>query len=197
MGSSDGPATRRESSRNVQSQYASKPGFAATANGKRQRVSTSAEPDDGAANGPNTPATTNSGGTPNKPTRGDSSGSEGVGAAPANKKQRAAWSSEAIALGYEAGTIKNSAYVLLAQSGAAGMTVAAIVDAATKQGYVTSHRFIPRRRRRATRRDDGCLVVSLSSCSPRARDAHPLTRRRSPLAYPRQAVQLGHVQDPQ
>ena len=81
MGSSDGPATRRES-RNVQSQYASKPGFAAVANGKRQRVSTSAEPDDGVANGPNTPATTNSGGTPNKPTRGDSSGSEGAAPAP-------------------------------------------------------------------------------------------------------------------
>jgi hypothetical protein len=169
MGSSDGPATRRESSRNVQSQYASKPGFTTTANGKRQRVSTSAEPDDGAANGPNTPATTNSGGTPNKPTRGDSSGSEGIGAAPANKKQRAAWSSEAIALGYEAGTIKNSAYVLLAQSGAAGMTVAAIVDAATKQGYVTSHRFIRRRRRRATRRDVGqCLVASLCRVVPPA-----------------------------
>ena len=54
--------------------------------------------------------------------------------APANKKQRAAWSAEAIVLGYETGTIKNSAYVLLAQSGVQGMTVATIVDAATKQG---------------------------------------------------------------
>ena len=90
---------------------------------------------------PTTPATTNSGGTPGlkgaKP--GDSSGSEGTQAGAngaANKKRRMAWSAEAIALGYEVGTIKNSAYVLLAQSGVAGMTVAAIVDAATKQGYV-------------------------------------------------------------
>ena len=50
------------------------------------------------------------------------------------RSARAAWSAEAAALGYEAGTIKNSAYVLLAASGAGGMTVAAIVDAATKQG---------------------------------------------------------------
>jgi hypothetical protein len=90
---------------------------------------------------PTTPATTNSGGTPGlkgaKP--GDSSGSEGTLAGAngaANKKRRVAWSAEATALGYEAGTIKNSAYVLLAQSGVAGMTVAAIVDAATKQGCV-------------------------------------------------------------
>jgi hypothetical protein len=92
----------------------------------------------GVPNGPTTPATTNSGGTPAKATRGDSSGSEGGGhlPAPANKKQRAAWSAEAIALGYETGTIKNSAFVLLAESGATGMTVAAIVEAATKQGCV-------------------------------------------------------------
>ena len=188
MGSSDGPATRRESSRNVQSQYASKPGFAANANGKRQRVSTSAEPDDGAANGPNTPATTNSGGTPNKPTRGDSSGSEGIGAAPANKKQRAAWSSEAIALGYEAGTIKNSAYVLLAQSGAAGMTVAAIVDAATKQGYVTSHRFIRRRRRCATRRD---IINVLSRLSVELFPPRPRRASADPPAFPPRVSSTG------
>ena len=51
-----------------------------------------------------------------------------------DKQARALWCAEATALGYEAGTIKNSAYVLLAASGATGMTVAAIVDAATKQG---------------------------------------------------------------
>ena len=53
---------------------------------------------------------------------------------PATTPPPARWSAEAAALGYEAGTIKNSAYVLLAASGASGMTVAAIVDAATKQG---------------------------------------------------------------
>ena len=81
---------------------------------------------------------------------GDSSGSEGTlvgtnvpvgkqsetNAVAATKKRRVGWNQEATALGYEAGTIKNSAFVLLAQSGTAGMTVAAIVDAATKQGYV-------------------------------------------------------------
>ena len=150
MAAADGPATRRESARNVASQYASagKPGSGAWQPGqhpgKRQRVTSekggsggeTSEDGTGVPNGPTTPATTNSGGTPAKATRGDSSGSEGGGhlPAPANKKQRAAWSAEAIALGYETGTIKNSAYVLLAQSGVQGMTVATIVDAATKQG---------------------------------------------------------------
>lgn len=100
----------------------------ATTLGKRQRASEKSECEDGAATpGPNTPATTNSGGTPAKVV-------DAAGGLEANKKQRAAWSAEAVALGYEAGTIKNSAYLLLAASGATGMTVAAIVDAATKQG---------------------------------------------------------------
>jgi len=88
--------------------------------------------------GPNTPATTNSGGTPAKLARpGDSSGSEGgVNNAlhGVDKKARALWCAEATALGYDAGTIKSSAYVLLAASRATGMTVDAIVDAVTKQG---------------------------------------------------------------
>ena len=115
------------------------------ATNKRRRVDDDENNATAAANAPpgapTTPATTNSGGTPGlkgaKP--GDSSGSEGTLAGAngaANKKRRMAWSAEATALGYEAGTIKNSAYVLLAQSGVAGMTVAAIVEAATKQGYV-------------------------------------------------------------
>jgi len=117
------------------------------ATNKRRRVDDDENNATAAANAPpgapTTPATTNSGGTPGlkgaKP--GDSSGSEGTLAGAngaANKKRRMAWSAEATALGYEAGTIKNSAYVLLAQSGVAGMTVAAIVEAATKQGYVGS-----------------------------------------------------------
>jgi len=59
----------------------------------------------------------------------DASGGE----APA-KKQRATWSAEAVALGYETGTIKHAAYVLLAASGTSGMTVASIVESAQKQG---------------------------------------------------------------
>ena len=101
---------------------------------KRQR---SSDPEDGTVTpGPNTPAITTSGGTPTKPTAagaGAAAGSEAAAAA-ARKQQRATWSSEAVALGYETGTIKNSAYVLLALSGLTGMTVAAIVEAATKQG---------------------------------------------------------------
>jgi hypothetical protein len=121
------------------------------ATNKRRRVDDDENNATAAANGPpgapTTPATTNSGGTPglkgSKP--GDSSGSEegtlngekrNDGSGAANKKRKLAWSAEAMALGYETGTIKNSAYVLLAQSGATGMTVAAIVDAATKRGYV-------------------------------------------------------------
>ena len=112
------------------------------ATNKRRRVDDDENNATAAANAPpgapTTPATTNSGGTPGlkgaKP--GDSSGSEGTLAGAngaANKKRRMAWSAEATALGYEAGTIKNSAYVLLAQSGVAGMTVAAIVEAARPQ----------------------------------------------------------------
>ena len=158
MANSDVPAPRH-SSRNVNSAYASNnmknhkgvaPGGDAWVNNppatKRQRTDSKHDTEDGTHTpGPNTPATTNSGGTPAKLARpggdskGDSEGgSDGAAANPAlrgvDKKARAAWSAEAAALGYEAGTIKNSAYVLLAASGASGMTVAAIVDAATKQG---------------------------------------------------------------
>lgn len=101
--------------------------------GKRQRISEKSDVDDGASTpGPNTPATTNSGGGVEIAVGGGGGGG-GVGSE-GNNKLRAAWSQEAVALGYETGTIKNSAYVLLAASGAKGMTVAAIVDAATKQG---------------------------------------------------------------
>ena len=156
MANSDAPAPRH-SSRNVNSAYASNnmktkgsdhkggaaPGGDAWVNppgAKRARTDAKPDPEDGThtPGGPNTPATTNSGGTPAKLARpGDSSGSEGgVNNAlrGVDKKARALWCAEATALGYEAGTIKNSAYVLLAASGATGMTVAAIVDAATKQG---------------------------------------------------------------
>ena len=168
---------------------------------------------------PGTPATTNSGGTPGlkgaKP--GDSSGSEGTQAGAngaANKKRRMAWSAEAIALGYEAGTIKNSAYVLLAQSGVAGMTVAAIVDAATKQGYVgvpllgASSAFLSlprdesadfvRRRRRVPesnalppeKEEKEAFIFFL-----RPRETDPSSA--PPRLHPKpQTVQLGHVQDP-
>ena len=44
--------------------------------------------------------------------------------------------SEAVQLGYTAGTIENAAYALLSERGAAGMTVDAIVAAAPKRGYV-------------------------------------------------------------
>ena len=98
--------------------------------GKRGRSSEKSDGEDGTATpGPNTPATTNSGG-------GLENTAIGGGGGGGDKKHRAAWSQEAVALGYEAGTIKNSAYLLLAESGAKGMTVAAIVDAATKQGCV-------------------------------------------------------------
>ena len=156
MANSDAPAPRH-SSRNVNSAYASNnmktkgsdhkggaaPGGDAWVNppgAKRARTDAKQDPEDGThtPGGPNTPATTNSGGPPAKLARpGDSSGSEGgVNNAlrGVDKKARALWCAEATALGYEAGTIKNSAYVLLAASGATGMTVAAIVDAATKQG---------------------------------------------------------------
>ena len=150
MANSDVPAPRH-SSRNVNSAYASNnmknhkgaalgDAWVNPPGTKRQRTDSKHDTEDGTHTpGPNTPATTNSGGTPAKLARpGDSSGSEGGQNNPAlrgvDKKARAAWSAEAAALGYEAGTIKNSAYVLLAASGASGMTVAAIVDAATKQG---------------------------------------------------------------
>lgn len=42
------------------------------------------------------------------------------------------WSADAVALGYEIGTIKHSAYVLLAESGTQGMTVASIVGTAQR-----------------------------------------------------------------
>lgn len=42
------------------------------------------------------------------------------------------WSGDAVALGYEVGTIKYSAYVLLAESGTRGMTVASIVGTAQR-----------------------------------------------------------------
>lgn len=125
------------SGRNVHSAYMVKAGgdahvkpanWNATALGKRQRSDKSDSEDGTTTPGPNTPATTNSGGTPAKLEKA------GGGAGADVKQQRAAWSSEAVALGYEAGTIKNSAYLLLAASGSTGMTVAAIVEAATKQG---------------------------------------------------------------
>jgi hypothetical protein len=146
------PSVGREarSGRNVQSAYMVKPstsgGDAAPkpANwnatnpnpNKRQR---SSDPEDGTATpGPNTPATTTSGGTPIKPTAAAAATATATGAgsepSAAAAKKRAIWSGEAVALGYETGTIKHSAYVLLALSGVTGMTVAAIVEAATKQG---------------------------------------------------------------
>jgi hypothetical protein len=141
-----GGATR--SGRNVQSAYMVKAGTSGgdgtvkpanwntTAPGKRQRTSENRSAEEGAAGvatpGPNTPATTGEDGAA---IVGGEGGAGGVGGMDAGvKKQRGAWSAEAVALGYEAGTIKNSAYVLLAASGLKGMTVAAIVEAATKQG---------------------------------------------------------------
>jgi len=92
--------------------------------------------------GPNTPATTDDGGTPLKPSTAQAEASAGSGEPPA-KKQRSTWSQEAVALGYETGTIKNSSYVLLAASGLAGMTVAAIVEAATRQRHALPPLFPP------------------------------------------------------
>ena len=145
------------------------------ATNKRRRVDDDENNATAAANAPpgapTTPATTNSGGTPGlkgaKP--GDSSGSEGTlaGATGAANKRRMAWSAERLRSGYEAGTIKNSAYVLLAQSGVAGMTVAAIVEAATKQGYV---RICPPRPRRR---------LSLPEDDARARPGAPFVNRRN------------------
>ena len=48
------------------------------------------------------------------------------------KRAKKNWSADAVALGYEVGTIKHSAYVLLAESGTAGMTVASIVGTAQR-----------------------------------------------------------------
>lgn len=55
---------------------------------------------------------------------------------PTNKRSRtlSSCSSEALALGYELGTIKHAAYVLLTRAGDAGLTVSAIVEHATKEG---------------------------------------------------------------
>ena len=116
---------------------------AAAAGHKRRRVDSDGE-DGTITPGPNTPATTNSGGTPSKPMKaehGDAATATagGGGGGGDKKKKRAAFTAEAASLGYETGTIKNSAFVLLAESGATGMTVAAIVEAATKQGCVRFH----------------------------------------------------------
>jgi len=58
-----------------------------------------------------------------------------------NKKPRVGTSmgkqSEAVQLGYTAGTIENAAYALLSERGAAGMTVDAIVAAAPKRRLYT------------------------------------------------------------
>ena len=48
------------------------------------------------------------------------------------KRAKKNWSGDAVALGYEVGTIKHSAYVLLAESGTRGMTVASIVGTAQR-----------------------------------------------------------------
>jgi hypothetical protein len=48
------------------------------------------------------------------------------------KRAKKNWSSAAVELGYEVGTIKHSAYVLLAESGPTGMTVASIVGTAQR-----------------------------------------------------------------
>ena len=48
------------------------------------------------------------------------------------KRAKKNWSGDAVALGYEVGTIKYSAYVLLAESGTRGMTVASIVGTAQR-----------------------------------------------------------------
>ena len=47
-------------------------------------------------------------------------------------KSAATASSEAAALGYELGTIKHAAYILLSRAGSAGLTVSYIVELATK-----------------------------------------------------------------
>jgi len=149
----------RASGRNVQSAYMVKPSTAnndsvATKEGKEEKPANwnatapvprkkggekSGDAEDGASTpGPNTPATTSTGGTPAKrPAPETSSGGGQTGASgeqPPAKKQRATWSAEAVALGYETGTIKHAAYVLLAASGTSGMTVASIVESAQKQG---------------------------------------------------------------
>jgi len=48
------------------------------------------------------------------------------------KRAKKNWTADAVALGYEVGTIKYSAYVLLAENGARGMTVASIVGTAQR-----------------------------------------------------------------
>lgn len=48
------------------------------------------------------------------------------------KRAKKNWSADAVALGYEVGTIKHSAYVLLAENGTRGMTVASIVGTAQR-----------------------------------------------------------------
>lgn len=55
---------------------------------------------------------------------------------PTNKRSRtlSSCSSEAVALGYEHGTIKHAAYVLLTRAGDAGLTVSSIVECATREG---------------------------------------------------------------
>lgn len=144
-------ATR--SGRNVQSAYMVKPSTAndsgakegkeekpanwnATAPAPRKKGEKSGgDAEDGTSTpGPNTPATTNSGGTPAKRPAPETSSGGQTGGEPPAKKQRATWSAEAVALGYETGTIKHAAYVLLAASGTSGMTVASIVESAQKQG---------------------------------------------------------------
>ena len=117
MANSDVPAPRH-SSRNVNSAYASNnmknhkgaaapsdPAWVNPPATKRQRTDSKHDAEDGTHTpGPNTPATTNSGGTPAKLARpGDSSGSEGGNNNPAlrgvDKKARAAWSAEAMKSG--------------------------------------------------------------------------------------------------
>jgi hypothetical protein len=48
------------------------------------------------------------------------------------KRAKKNWSADAVRLGYEEGTIKHSAYILLAESGTTGMTVASIVGTAQR-----------------------------------------------------------------
>ena len=84
-----------------------------------------------------TPATTIAGGTPAKPSAAARpSTSTGLGVTPATaaaRTQRAAWSREAVALGYAVDSVKHAAYVVLAAAGPAGMTVVDTADAATEQ----------------------------------------------------------------
>lgn len=49
-------------------------------------------------------------------------------------KTPSAASTEAVALGYELGTIKNAAYILLTRAGVSGLTVSNIVELATREG---------------------------------------------------------------